>query len=99
MKLECSAMALADLDRFAAFLHDRDPRLAKIVAGEITRKAQVLAEHPELGRTLPPDDAGRIVAPRICGYASPNPTSHRTVSHAIPQIPMSLQPSHDPLRH
>jgi plasmid stabilization system protein ParE len=52
VKLEWSAMALADLDRFAAFLHDRDPRLAKIVAGEITRKARVLLEHPELGRTI-----------------------------------------------
>ena len=52
MKLEWSAMALADLDRFAAFLHDRDPRLAKIVAGEIIQKAQVLLDHPELGRSI-----------------------------------------------
>lgn len=52
MKLEWSAMALADLDRFAAFLHDRDPRLAKIVAGEITQKARVLLKHPELGRSI-----------------------------------------------
>jgi plasmid stabilization system protein ParE len=52
VKLEWSAMALADLDRFAAFLHDRDPRLAKIVAGEITQRAQVLQDHPELGRPI-----------------------------------------------
>jgi plasmid stabilization system protein ParE len=52
VKLEWSAMALADLDRFAAFLHDRDPRLAKIVAGEIIQRAQVLQDHPELGRPI-----------------------------------------------
>ena len=52
MKLEWSAIALADLDRFAAFLHDRDPRLARIVAAEITQKAQVLQDRPELGKPI-----------------------------------------------
>ena len=52
MKLEWSATAVADLDRFASFLHDRDPRLAKIVAREIIQKAQILQEHPELGRSI-----------------------------------------------
>jgi len=32
MKLEWSAIALADLDRFAAFLHDRHPRLEQVIA-------------------------------------------------------------------
>src|SRR3954452_9938832 len=32
MRLEWSAVALADLDRLAAFLHDRHPRLAAVVA-------------------------------------------------------------------
>jgi len=49
MKLEWSAAALADLDRFAAFLHDRHPRLAKIVAAEIMHKARILSEHPLIG--------------------------------------------------
>ena len=40
MKLEWSAAALADLDRFAAFLHDRHPHLAKIIAAEIKLKAR-----------------------------------------------------------
>ncbi len=31
MKLAWSAAALADLDRFTAFLHERHPRLAKII--------------------------------------------------------------------
>jgi plasmid stabilization system protein ParE len=52
VKLEWSAIALADLDRFAAFLHDRDPRLARIVAAEITQKAQVLQDRPELGKPI-----------------------------------------------
>jgi plasmid stabilization system protein ParE len=52
VKLEWSAMALADLDRFSTFLHDRDPRLAKTVAREIIQKAQILQEHPELGRSI-----------------------------------------------
>jgi plasmid stabilization system protein ParE len=40
--LEWSPAALADLDRFAAFLHDRHPRLAKVVAAEIQAKAHIL---------------------------------------------------------
>ena len=42
MKLEWSAVALADLDRFAAFLHDRHPRLAQVIAAEIKEKARLL---------------------------------------------------------
>jgi plasmid stabilization system protein ParE len=52
VRLEWSVAALADLDRFSAFLHDRDPRLAKIVAAELVQKAQVLSDHPELGRPI-----------------------------------------------
>lgn len=49
MKLEWSAIALADLDRFAAFLQKRHPRLATIVAREILAKARMLEASPELG--------------------------------------------------
>lgn len=52
MKLEWSAAALADLDRFAAFLHERHPDLAAIVAAEIRDKARVLSEHPLIGRPI-----------------------------------------------
>jgi plasmid stabilization system protein ParE len=52
VKLEWSAAALADLDRFAAFLHDRHPDLARIVAAEIRDKARVLSEHPLIGRPI-----------------------------------------------
>jgi plasmid stabilization system protein ParE len=46
MKLERSGAALADLDRFAAFLQERHPRLAKIIAAEIKIKAHILSDHP-----------------------------------------------------
>jgi toxin ParE1/3/4 len=52
MKLEWSVRALADLDRFAAFLHDKHPQLAKIVGAEISAKAHVLSIHPQLGRPI-----------------------------------------------
>jgi plasmid stabilization system protein ParE len=52
MRLEWSATALADLDRFAAFLHDRHPRLAKVIAGEIKDKTRILVEYPMIGRAI-----------------------------------------------
>jgi addiction module RelE/StbE family toxin len=52
MKLEWSEDALADLDRFADFLQQHHPSLAKIVGEEIAAKAQVLSEHPLLGRAI-----------------------------------------------
>ncbi|MGA2930356.1 MAG: type II toxin-antitoxin system RelE/ParE family toxin [Solirubrobacteraceae bacterium] len=52
MKLEWSAAALADLNRFAAFLHDRHPPLAKIISAEIKLKARILSEHPLIGRAI-----------------------------------------------
>jgi toxin ParE1/3/4 len=52
MKLEWSTAALADLYRFAVFLHERHPRLAKIIAAEIKHKAVLLSEHPLIGRPI-----------------------------------------------
>lgn len=52
VKIEWSADALADLDRFARFLHDRFPDLAPIVAREIIAKASALADHPQLGHPI-----------------------------------------------
>jgi len=53
MRVEWSAAALADLDRFADFLQDRFPKLAKVVGREIVQKSDLLIEQPELGRPLP----------------------------------------------
>ena len=52
MKLEWSAPALADLKRFALFLDQHYPSLAEIVADEIVEKAQILLDHPQLGRPI-----------------------------------------------
>ena len=54
--LDWSDDALADLDRFAAFLQDQSPELAAIVAEEIIARAQLLSRHPKLGRR----DAARL---------------------------------------
>ena len=47
-----SGDALADLNRFAAFLHDQVPDLAAHVAGELVARTDVLRRHPLLGRPL-----------------------------------------------
>ena len=52
MRVEWSDDALADLDRFATFLQQRHPSLAKIVAEEIIDRAQLLSKQPLLGRAI-----------------------------------------------
>ncbi|MGE0752269.1 MAG: type II toxin-antitoxin system RelE/ParE family toxin [Variibacter sp.] len=51
-QLEWSAVALADLDRFARFLMQQDPRLAALIAEELIRGAEVLESHPRMGRAI-----------------------------------------------
>jgi plasmid stabilization system protein ParE len=52
VRIEWSAAALADLDRFANFLQNDFPSLAGIVAQEIIAKADLIAANPRLGRVL-----------------------------------------------
>ena len=52
VEVEWSVDALADLDRFAAFLHNHYPELAARVAGELITRTDVLRRHPQLGRPL-----------------------------------------------
>ncbi len=67
--LEWSDDALADLDRFAAFLHDRSPELAAVVAREIIARAQVLSRHPKLGRPLSTREEYRQLILEVLGAA------------------------------
>ena len=52
MRVEWSSDALDDLDRFARFLNEHQPSLAKNVAREIIAKVQILTDHPLLGRLV-----------------------------------------------
>jgi plasmid stabilization system protein ParE len=52
INIEWSPDALADLERFADFLHEHHPELVGIVAQEIIEKAKVLSSFPKLGRPI-----------------------------------------------
>ncbi|HVY21572.1 MAG TPA: type II toxin-antitoxin system RelE/ParE family toxin [Bauldia sp.] len=49
MTLEWSSRALGDLHRFAAFLENDQPDVAKHIAAALTEKVTPLAVFPELG--------------------------------------------------
>lgn len=67
--IEWSADALRDLDRFAVFLHQNHPSLARIVAREIVRKSQVLSEIPLMGRPIAGREEYRQVVLEILNAA------------------------------
>lgn len=65
--LEWSLDALADLDRFAAFLHGQFPELAARVASELIARAEVLRRHPKLGRSIATREEYREFALQVLG--------------------------------
>jgi plasmid stabilization system protein ParE len=65
VKLEWSVDTLADLDRFELFLRNRHPHLAPVVAEAIIDAAQVLEEHPKLGRPIAGRDQYRQMVLRV----------------------------------
>lgn len=69
MKIEWSAAALADLDRFANFLQTDFPNLAGVVAREIIAKAHEIAVNPRLGRVLDERKSFRQVVLRVLNAA------------------------------
>jgi plasmid stabilization system protein ParE len=67
--LEWSDDALADLNRFAQFLQKESQQLAAIVADEIIVKAQLLSEHPKLGRAISRREEYRQIVMQVLGGA------------------------------
>ena len=67
VELEWSLDALADLDRFATFLHDQFPDLAARVANELITRADVLRRHPKLGRPIATREEYREVVLQVLG--------------------------------
>ena len=65
--IEWSLDALADLDRFATFLHEQSPDLATRVANELIVRADVLRRHPKLGRPIATREEYREVVLQVLG--------------------------------
>ena len=65
--LQWSDDALADLNRFAAFLHERSPELAAIVADAIIARTQILTRHPKLGRPIAGREEFRQLVLQVLG--------------------------------
>ena len=65
MKVEWSAIALADLNRFTEFLRQRFPNLAPLIAQELIAKAEILASNPRLGAAIEDDEDYRRIVLRV----------------------------------
>ncbi len=65
--LQWSDDALADLNRFAAFLQDQSPELAAVVADAIIARTQILSRHPRLGRPIAGREEYRQLVLQVLG--------------------------------
>lgn len=67
VEIEWSLDALADLNRFAAFLLGQFPELAALVASELIARADILRRHPKLGRPIGNREEYREVVLQVLG--------------------------------
>jgi plasmid stabilization system protein ParE len=67
IELQWSDGALADLNRFAAFLQEHSPDLAAMVADAIIVRTQVLSRHPRLGRPIAGREEYRQLVLQVLG--------------------------------
>lgn len=67
IELQWSDDALADLNRFAAFLQEQSPALAAIVAEAIIARTQILSRHPRLGRHIAGREEYRQLVLQVLG--------------------------------
>ena len=67
IELSWSDDALADLNRFAAFLQEHSPELATIVAEAIIARTQILSRHPRLGRPIAGREEYRQLVLQVLG--------------------------------
>lgn len=67
VELQWSEDALADLDRFAAFLASQSPELAATVGDAIIARTQILLRHPRIGRPLAGREEYRQLVLQVLG--------------------------------
>jgi plasmid stabilization system protein ParE len=67
VEIEWSLDSLADLDRFATFLHEQFPDIAARVANELIARADVLRRHPKLGRPIATREEYREIVLQVLG--------------------------------
>lgn len=65
MKVEWSAIALADLNRFADFLQQHFPYLAPLIARELISRAEIIGSNPKVGSAIEGDEAYRRIVLRV----------------------------------
>ena len=67
VEIEWSLDALADLDRFAGFLHGQFPEIASRIGSELIARTDILRRHPKLGRRIANRDEYREIVLQALG--------------------------------
>ena len=87
VEIEWSLDALADLDRFAAFLHERFPDLAARVANELVERTDVLRRHPKLTSHRRSRGIPRTPTPGARWHIRPSVPVRRRLHSDAPGLP------------